>query len=118
MAKKITQDENGEDMVEKVNQPDGAPIAVGESVLGTSTEVLSHKWQKDSPAIVTNTLDGYGKQDSILDKIDTEENLAKREAAEADKPEVSKADYDRRTKLDVSNPEYINSSLDHHEVTK
>lgn len=29
---------------------------------------------------------------------------------------LSEAEYIRRTKLDVSNPDYINPSLDHHKI--
>jgi len=41
----------------------------------------------------------------------------KKEASEVEvKILLSEAEYIRRTKLDVSNPEYINPSLDHHKI--
>lgn len=120
MAKKIVKDEEGNDQVEAVNQPDGAPV-VHDTDTAPSREVLSHQWQKDSASINTNTLAGYNlpQGQSILDKIDTPEKVKAREEEGKKKPEkakLSKEEYERRTALDVSDPKYINPSLEHHEV--
>ena len=99
---------------EKVNQPDGAPIAPEGPATPVSDEVLSHQWQKDSPALNTNVLAGYDTQNLV------EEAKAAEEAAKEDKKQkkevITQEEYDRRTKLDVSDKNYINPSLDHYEV--
>jgi hypothetical protein len=77
----------------------------------------SHNWQPDSPAV---------DQRDVSKPLIAQENLAQKivrqeegvEETTPEKPVVSKEDYDRRTKLDVSHPDYINPSLDHHEVTE
>lgn len=106
MAKKDTSTE--EETKEKVNQPAGAAVVEENNVL-PSREVLAHQWQKDSASINTNTLAGYSiGQESIFDKLKTPE-----EEPEKEQEKVSEAEYERRTKLDVSDPKYINPSLDH-----
>ena|SRR5665213_1562974 len=103
---------------EKVNQPDGAPIAPSLNKAAVSRETLSHQWQKDSPAINTNAQAGYASEnDSILDKVDTEENLKKR----ADAEEVKKQQLDARlgtdydcSLLDVSDVRYCNPGSERH----
>lgn len=43
---------------------------------------------------------------------------APKSKAKAKPIEVPEAEYDRRTKLDVSHKDYINPSLDHHTIKK
>lgn len=103
---------------EKVNQPKGAPIAPSEAGNNVSRETLSHQWQENSPAINTNTIAGYGTQTNVVSDLAAQRKKAEEEPEEKKKPVVSEADYERRTKLDVSNPEYINPSLEHNDKVK
>lgn len=105
MAKK----ENHEE--EKVNQPKDAPIAPSDVRTPVSQETLSHQWQENSPAINTNTASGYAPVNQVA-QAEAAEEEAKAEKKEK-KAKLSEAEYERRTKLDVSHADYINPSLDH-----
>ena len=97
----------------KVNQPEGAPV-VSEGSTPVSRETLSHQWQKDSAAINTNELSGYAVSgENTLEKIAAQQD-AKEVKFEAEK--VSEAEYQRRIRLDVSDRDYINPSLDNVKV--
>jgi len=57
----------------------------------------------------TDQLSGYGIKESILDVV---ADAQAKEGEEYEAKTISAAEYDRRTKLDVSDSQYINSSLD------
>ena len=96
---------------ETVNQPANAPIAPSDFKGPVSLETLSHQWQENSPAINTNAAAGYNAPNLVALA-----EAAKEEAKEEKAEKLSEAEYERRTKLDVSNPQYINPSLDHKKV--
>jgi hypothetical protein len=98
---------------EVVNQPKDAPIAPSESPVPASMEVLSHQWQENSPALNTNAIAGYGVGENLVEKLKAAEEEVKEEKKEKT---ISEAEYERRTKLDVSHAEYINPSLNHVKV--
>lgn len=75
-------------------------------------EVLSHNWQENSPAI---DLRYPGTENTAVNVVD-QQNAAEEKAEKKKEEKISKEEYERRTKLDVSDPEYINPSLDHHKV--
>lgn len=97
----------------KVNQPDNAPTAPTNTPI--SQDTLSHRWQENSAALDTNELAGYSAPvTNVLDAIDTPEKVKARKEEEKKEQETTTAlDYELRTKLDVSDPRYINPSLDH-----
>lgn len=115
MTNRRNQERTGQrdaDEAEKLNQPTGAPIAPT-TAAPVSRETLSHQWQENSAALNTNELAGYGNAETnVLQQV-----LAQDEEAEEPKQErLSKEEWTRRTKLDVSHKDYINPSLDHHEA--
>lgn len=101
---------------EKVNQPAGAQVVSENPAVAPDQALLSRQYQENSPAINTNELAGglYAPVNVV------EQAAAAEKAAEEDKEEkqetVSKEEWERRTKLDVSDPNYINPSLGHYKV--
>lgn len=89
------------------------PTLESDTVVGG--DVLAHNWQPGSPAVDLR----YAGVSNTAVNVVTEE-LAAKERAEDEKHEkakpISEAEMDRRSKLDVSNPEYLNPSLDHVKV--
>lgn len=96
------------------------PIA-GQTQRPTNYETQSHQWQAGSPAVDTNVLSEYATgNESLMDKIDTPENIKARE--EAAKSLVNFAFDDSVedcSKLDVSDPRYCQpGSVQHKEFLK
>jgi len=81
-----------------------------ESNVVTSDETLAHNWQPGSPAV---DLRYPGVADGAVNIV-AEEAAAKERKEEAEKKKtISEAEMERRSKLDVSHPEYLNPSLNH-----
>lgn len=77
--------------------------------------VLSHNWQENSPAVDLS----YQGSENAVNAVAVQkaaEELAKNPPEEEKKKPISQAEYDRRTKLDVSDKDFINPSLDHWDV--
>lgn len=95
MTKKDEMTKEQED--EMIAKRDANRIIAGENITPMDQETASHQYQAGTNAVNTNVLAGYSvKTESIMDKIDTPENLKKREEAnkaaiEADK-EAAKED--------------------------
>ena len=91
-------------------------IEEGRPELPTSTqpslEVLSHNWQPGSPAVDMR----YPGTENTAVNVIAQEQAAKEEKEVKEAKPISEAEYERRTKLDVSSPEYINESLDNVKV--
>ena len=78
----------------------------------TADAVLAHNWQPNSPAVDLR-YPGVGEK---AVNVVAEAAAAEVEVKEEKKKSISQDELDRRSKLDVSNPEYINPSLDHYKV--
>ena len=98
------------------------PIA-GSSLKAADRETLSHQYQENSPAVDTNVLSEHPNKDlggSILDKIETKENVkSKEEAAKQAALDNQKLyQYDDEnidcSKRDVSDPLYCTPGSDRH----
>ena len=84
-------------------------------------ETASHLWQAGSAAVNSNVnLGGAKGNESVLDKIDTPENLkAKIDAAELAAKAVEEMNgyyTDDCSKLDVSDPRYCQPGSDRHKA--
>lgn len=77
-------------------------------------EVVSHNWQPNSPA---HDLSYPGVSANAVNTV-AEAEKAEEKAKEHKPEEISQEEFDRRTKLDVTNREFINPSLDHYKVKK
>lgn len=98
---------------EKVNQPENAPIAPSDFKGPISSETLAHQWQANSPALDTNAASGYNPV-NVVQQEKAAEATAEEEKKEAET--LTKEEYERRTKLDVSDKDYINPSLGNYKV--
>lgn len=98
------------DFGDRPELPDGGPAA-------TNLEILSHNWQSGSPAVDMR---------DISKPLTNVDNLVERLAREADGTDVAadgngpvvlaSDEHKARTQLDVSDPNYVNPSLEHHTV--
>jgi len=83
-----------------------------ETNVATNDAVLAHNWQPNSPAVDLRYSGAENAVNTVavaaaLEEVTEEKKIAKT---------VSEAEMDRRSKLDVSHPDYLNPSLGHVKV--
>jgi hypothetical protein len=119
MTKQHTKDTD-KDETPKFNP--NRPIA-GASQKPVDRETMSHQYQENSPAIDTNVLSEHPNKElngSVLDKIETKENLKSKEDAAKQSAEDNQKlyQYDDEnidcSKRDVSDPLYCTPGSERH----
>ena len=93
------------------------PIAPVHNKAGADKETLSHNWQPGSPAVDTNILNEHGLTSaSIMDKIDSPENLKARKDAAENAATFAIDDSIDPSKRDVSDALYAQPGSDAHKA--
>lgn len=107
MAKTKTEDYSVEDEIAKSEK-------LAEALVPQSAGVMLDKARK---ADTRSDADAQTNQTADPTRINIVKQIEDSQKEPEEKKEIkplSDAEYDRRTKLDVSNPDYINSDLDHY----
>jgi len=93
------------------------PIAPIHAKAGADQHTLSHNWQPGSPAIDSNVMNEHGLvSPSIMDKIDTKENIKAREESERATSFYYEDEPEDCSKRDVSDPLYCQPGSERHKA--
>lgn len=110
----MTKKTDKEEVVFDADRPEKATPVVAQDL-----EKLSHNWQPNSPAVDLSYVGAENAVNVIAQEQAAkaaEEGAGPKAYAKVEDKTLSAAEFERRTKLDVSDKDFINPSLDHYKT--